>query len=237
MPHPPHGGHHGHVACTAIVERDSHSKLHFVLLDLAVTQYQLKSCSLHHSPTVCAHTNTMPLTLFVSCSITRTTRTARSCGLAHHGLFSDGRMPHGATRWNHSYYTGVRLSALHSPTATSWCSSSSPVQTLTSTHESNGIASSSSVSSPQLPHSAIRSQVLAVPTRNVTGDVMSATLAEAVTQFSFTKFLERCNFLRSHPPRLQPDPTLFLNAPSQTFPDSAASAEASTHLPLAEFFL
>ena len=105
-------------------------------------------------------------------------------------------------------------------------SSSSPVQTLASTQESNGTASSSSVSSPQLPHSAIRSQVLAVPTRNVTGDVMSATLAEAATQFSFAKFLERCNLLRSHPPRLQPDPTLLLDAPSQTFPHSAASAEA-----------
>ena len=66
---------------------------------------------------------------------------------------------------------------------------------------------------------------------------MSATLAEAATQLSFAEFLERCNLLRALPPRLQPNPTLLLDAASQTVPHSAASAEAFTQLPLAEFFL
>ena len=116
-------------------------------------------------------------------------------------------------------------------------SSSSLVQTLASAKESIGTASSSFVSSPQLPHSAISSQVLAGPTRNVTGDVMSDTLAEAATQLSCAEFLERCNLLRAPPPRPQPNPTLLLDAATQTFPLSAASAEVSTQLPLAEFFL
>ena len=55
------------------------------------------------------------------------------------------------------------------------------VQALASTQESNGTAPSSFVTSPQLPHSAFSSQVQASPTRYVTGDVMSATLAEAAS--------------------------------------------------------
>ena len=66
---------------------------------------------------------------------------------------------------------------------------------------------------------------------------MSATLAEAATQLSFAEFSERCNLLRALPSRSQPNPTLLLDATTQTFPHSAASAEASTQLPLAEFFL
>ena len=59
------------------------------------------------------------------------------------------------------------------------------MQTLASTQESNGAASSSFVSSPQISHRAVSSQVLAGPTQNVTGDVKSGTLAVAATQFSF----------------------------------------------------
>ena len=78
--------------------------------------------------------------------------------------------------------------------------SSTSVQPLASTLETNGTASSGSVSSPQLPHSAIISQVPAGPTRNVTGEVMSTSLAEAVTQLSFFDFLQRCNLLIAAPP-------------------------------------
>ena len=115
-------------------------------------------------------------------------------------------------------------------------SSSSPVQTSASTQESNGTAPSSSVSCPQVTHSAISPQVLAGPARNVTGDVMSATLAEDATQLSFVEFLERCNLLRVSPPHPQPNPTLLLDAATQTFPRTAP-ADVSTQLPLAEFSL
>ena len=43
MPHPPYCGHDGLVTWTALVERKSHSKLHSVLSDHAVTQWQLQS--------------------------------------------------------------------------------------------------------------------------------------------------------------------------------------------------
>ena len=65
-----------------------------------------------------------------------------------------------------------------------------------------------------------------------------STVSEAATQLSSAEFLERCIlFLRASPPRPQPNPTLLLDAATQTFPHSAVSAEASTQLPLAEFFL
>ena len=104
------------------------------------------------------------------------------------------RQPHGTTWLNHSYYTGIQPSALRTlQQLQAGASSSSPVQTLASAQESNGTASSSFVFCPQITHSAISPQVLAGPTRNVTGDVMSATLAEDATQLSFADFLERCN--------------------------------------------
>ena len=84
---------------------------------------------------------------------------------------------HGSTWLNHSYYTGIRLSALHSlQQLQAGAGSSSSAQPLASTKESNGTASSGSAPSPELPHSTISSQVPAGPTRNVTGNVMSATL-------------------------------------------------------------
>ena len=48
---------------------------------------------------------------------------------------------------------------------------------------------------------------------------------------------QRCNLLIAPPPRLQPSPTLLLDAATQTFPHSASSADATTQLPLTEFFL
>ena len=69
------------------------------------------------------------------------------------------------------------------------------VQPLASTQESNGTAPSGPVSGPQLPHNLICSQVPTGPTRNVTGEVMPTSLAEAVTQLSFLEFLQRCGLL------------------------------------------
>ena len=148
------------------------------------------------------------------------------------------RQPHGTTWWNHSYYTGIPLSALHSlrqlqPGASSW----SPVQILASTQEPNGTASSSFMSSLQLTHTAIRPQIQAGSTRIVASDVMSATLAEAATQLSFAEFLERCNLYRASPPHPQPNTTLLLDAAAQTPSHSVASADATTQQPLTEFFL
>ena len=120
------------------------------------------------------------------------------------------QQPHGTTWWNHSYYTGIRPSALHClKQLQAGASSTFSVQPLASTQESNGTASSGSVSSPQLPHSAISSQVPAGPTRNVTGDVMPTSLAEAATQLSFLEFLQRCNLFIAPPPRPQPSATFF----------------------------
>ena len=101
----------------------------------------------------------------------------------------------GTTEWNRSYYTGNSLSAPHSLQQLHDDTVSTSVHPLGSTQETNGTASSGSVSSPQLPHSFISSQVPAGPTRNVTGEVMPTSLAEAVTQLSFLEFLQRCNLL------------------------------------------
>ena len=46
---------------------------------------------------------------------------------------------------------------------------------------------------PQVTHSAISPQVQTGPTRTVTSDLLSATLAEAATQLSFAAFLERAS--------------------------------------------
>ena len=74
----------------------------------------------------------------------------------------------GTTEWNHSYYTGNSLSALHSSQQFHDDTVSTSVHPLVSTQETNGTTSSGSAFGPQLPHSPISSPVLAGPTRNVT---------------------------------------------------------------------
>ena len=129
------------------------------------------------------------------------------------------RLSLGTTEWNHSYYTGNSLSALHSlQQLQAGVSSPSPVQMSASTRESHGAASSSSVSCPQVTHSAAHPQVQLEPTRTVTSDLLSVTLAEAATQLSFAVFLERCIFVHASPPRQLPAPTPSLDAATQTFP-------------------
>ena len=66
---------------------------------------------------------------------------------------------------------------------------------------------------------------------------MSVTLAEAAAELSFAEFLERCNLLRASLPHPQPNPTLLVDAATQTFPRIAVSVDVSTQLPLAEFSL
>ena len=148
------------------------------------------------------------------------------------------RLPLGTTEWNHSYYTGNPLSALHSlQQLQAGASSPSPVQMSASTRESHGAATSSSVSRPQVTHSAINPQVQTGPTRTVTSDFMSATPAEAATQLSFAAFLERCIPVSASPRPPLPIPTPPLDAATQTIPHIAVSQDVSTQLSLEEFSL
>ena len=108
---------------------------------------------------------------------------------------------------------------------------STSVQPLAYTQGTNGTASSGFVSSPQLSHSAIGSQVPAGPTRNVTGEVMPTSLSEAVTQLSFFEFLQRCNLLIAPPqPHQLPVPISPPDAAMQTTSRSAASQDVSTQM-------
>ena len=66
---------------------------------------------------------------------------------------------------------------------------------LVSTQEINDTTPSCSALGPQLLHGHIGSPVLAGPTRNVTGEAMPTSLAEALTQLSFLEFVQRCNLL------------------------------------------
>ena len=139
------------------------------------------------------------------------------------------RLPLGTTEWTHSYYTGNSLSALHSlQQLQAGASPPSPAQMSASTRVSHGAAPSSSVSCPQVTLSATHPQVQMDPTRTITGDLLSATLAEAATQLSFAAFLERCIFVSASPPPQLPVPTPSLHAATQTFPHTAASRDVST---------
>ena len=127
------------------------------------------------------------------------------------------------------HQTGNSLSAPHTLQQLHDDTVSTSVHPLVSTQETNGTTSSGSVSGPQLPHGLISSHVPAGPTRNVTGEVMPTSLAEAVTQFSFLEFLQRCNLLIA-PPQLSqlPVPISLLDAAVQTTPPCDASQDVST---------
>ena len=146
------------------------------------------------------------------------------------------RLPPGTTEWNPFYYMGNSHSALPSlQQLEAGATSPSPVQMSASTRESHGAVPSSSVSCPQVTLSATHPQVQIGPTRTITSDLPSATLAEAASQLSFAAFLERCIFVTASPPPQLPVPTPPLDAATQTFPHTAASRDVSTHLSLREF--
>ena len=75
------------------------------------------------------------------------------------------------------------------------------------------------------------------PTRTVTSDLMSATLAEAATQLSFVAFLECCISVSAPPPPQLPIATPLLDAATQTIPHIAVSQDVSTQLSLEKFSL
>ena len=139
------------------------------------------------------------------------------------------RLSTGTNEWNHSYFTGNSLSALHSLQQLHDDTVSTSVHPLVSTQETNGTTSSGSALGPQLLHGHISSPVLAGPTCNVTGEAMPTSLAEAVTQLSFREFLQRCNLLIAplQPPQL-PVPISPLDAAVQTTPPTDASQDVST---------
>ena len=154
----------------------------------ALYQLFVRSCDLEHDGPHCSHfcANTHR-SLLLHLSLVFAFVSSCSQMEEHQNV----RPSTGTTELNPSYFSGNSLSALHSLQQSHDDTVSSSVQTLVSTQETNGTASSGSMSSPQLPHSLISSQLLAGPTRNVTGEVMPTSLAEAVTQLSFLEFLQR----------------------------------------------
>ena len=176
----------------------------------ALNQLFVRSCDLAHDGQHCSHfcANThrsLLLHLFLVLAFVYL--------LSQMEEHQNVRPSTGTTEWNHSYYTGnsLSLSALHS------------------SQETNGTTSSGSAFGPQLPHGPISSPVVAGPTRNVTGEAMPTSLAEAVSQLSFLEFLQRCNLLIAplQPPQL-PVPISLLDAAVQTTPPCDASQDAST---------
>ena len=98
-----------------------------------------------------------------------------------------------------------------------------------STQRINDTTPSCSTLGSQLLHDHIGSPALAGPTRNVTGEAMPTSLAEALTQLSFLEFVQRCNLLiaPSQPTQL-PAPISFLDVAVQTASPCEVSQDAST---------
>ena len=127
------------------------------------------------------------------------------------------------------------LSTTVSPTVSSWCEL--PVQ-CAEVGLHMGVTWCSDFKLCLLPTGYTQCpQVQTGPTRTVTSDLMSATLAEAATQFSFAAFLERCISVSAPPPPPLPIRTPLLDAATQTFPHIAVCQDVSTQLSLEEFSL
>ena len=139
------------------------------------------------------------------------------------------RLSTGPSELNRSHYTGNSLSALHSSQQFHDDTVSTSVHPLVSTQQINDTTPSCSALGPQLLHGHIGSPVLAGPTRNVTGEAMPTSLAEALTQLSFLEFVQRCNLLiaPSQPTQL-PVPISLLDVAVQTASPCEISQDAST---------
>ena len=159
--------------------------------------------------------------------------------------------PNWTTWWNHSCYTGIPwLSALHClQQLQSGACSTSTVQPLSLTQESNDTTPSGPVPSSQPSLSSLISHFPVGLTRDVRTQTVSlcsvpsthhATTADASTQLSISEFLQLCftkhPFRRTVPLRLHEDlreaqtPSNTGNAMAVTF------ADAATQLSFAEFF-
>ena len=142
----------------------------------ALYQLFVRSCDLAHHGLHCSHvgvcTHHSSLQHLLFC-------VRFYCRSVHKDELQNMRLPLGTTEWNHSYYTGNSLSALHTlQQFQAGASSPSPVQISASTRESHDAAPSSSVSCPQVTLSATHPQVQMDPTRTITNDLLSATLVE-----------------------------------------------------------
>ena len=135
----------------------------------------------------------------------------------------------GPSELNRSYYTGNSFSALQSSQQVHDGMVSTSVHPRPSTQRINDNTPSCSALGPQLLHGHTGSPVLAGPTRNVTGEAMPTSLAEALTQLSFLEFVQRCNLLiaPSQPTQL-PVPISLMDVAVQTASPCEISQDAST---------
>ena len=139
------------------------------------------------------------------------------------------RLSTGPSELKGSYYTGNSFSALQSSqqflmtrSPRLWIHWSPP-------RRINDTTPSCSALGPQLLHGHIGSPVLAGPTRNVTGEAMPTSLAEALTQLSFLEFVQRCNLLIAPLQPTQPlVPISSLDVAVQTTSPCEVSQGAST---------
>ena len=139
------------------------------------------------------------------------------------------QLPPGTTELNRSYYTANSFSAPQSSQQFHDDPVSTSVHPLVSTQEINDTTPSCSALGPQLLHGHIGSPVLAGPTRNVTGEAMPTSLAEAITQLSFLEFLQRCGVSIAPLQPTQPlVPISLLDVAVQTASPCEVSQDAST---------
>ena len=135
----------------------------------------------------------------------------------------------GPSELNRSYYTGNSLSALHSFQQVHDGTVSTSVHPRASTQRINDTTPSCFALGSQLLHGHIGSPVLAGPTRNVTGEAMPTSLAEALTQLSLLEFVQRCNLsIAPSQPTQLPAPISFLDLAVQTAAPCDISQDAST---------
>ena len=114
------------------------------------------------------------------------------------------------------------LSTTLSPTVASWCELPVSCADIGSTQESNGTASPSSVSCPQVTHSAISPQVQADPTRIVTSVVTSPRRTRSQTPPYFwtqrRRLFHTSLSLRTFPPNSRSRSSLsWMHLPGRSF--------------------
>ena len=135
----------------------------------------------------------------------------------------------GPPELNRSYYMSNSLSALHSSqqvhddSGLHVCASTGLDPALI-----DNTASCSALGS-QLLHDHTGSPVLAGPTRNVTDEAMPTSFVEALTQLSFSEFVQRCNLLVAPSQSTQlPAPVSLIDVAVQTASPCEISQDSST---------
>ena len=135
----------------------------------------------------------------------------------------------GPSKLNRSYYTGNSLSALHSSQQVHDGAVFTSVHPRASTQRLNDTTPSCSALGSQLLHGHIGSPVFASPTRNVKGEAMPTSLAEALTQLSFLEFVQRCNLsIAPSQPTQLPVTISLMDVAVQTASPCEVSQDSST---------